>query len=308
MGIPRILLFIGIAFSIFNCSSETKPTISSVDETVGSIQLRVSLSGSTSFKAIVRSGTVTVSASDMTTMVSALSLSDSSATAEVVGVPTGKARLVEIKAFDSLGVVRYQGSSLVDVAADSTSNAAISLIRLTGTIVVDGKVVEVDSTPSTGTTAWPSPTTVSLGAQGSATLGATLDIDTKSAWTSAMANANQEKIDLVFLYYSAAFHLHDAVTAHAAGIANSINLTNSYDISRIKSVDMVKLMGMPASQEAAKSAFASGSVIHGTVVLVGDHFMVKTTDGKLTMVRVTAITGSSNTGHAALELYPLSIP
>ena len=129
-----------------------------------------------------------------------------------------------------------------------------SSLSITGCLTDDKKD---DSTDNTTKHDLPAATTVTIGAQGHATYGSVIDIDSAKAWTSAVANANQSGIDLVFLYYGSGFHLLDAVDAKAAGIAQTpqINLVNTYDNSKIVHVDMVKVTTTPADQEAAKAAF-----------------------------------------------------
>jgi hypothetical protein len=112
----------------------------------------------------------------------------------------------------------------------------------------------------------------------------------------------------IILLIGIAFHLDDAVTARAAGLTHNINLTHSLDISRIKSVDMIKLATTPLTQEAAKAAFASSAVMHGTPIAVGDRLMVKTTEGQLAMIAVKGLVGSSNAGSTDLDVSLLTIP
>lgn len=145
-------------------------------------------------------------------------------------------------------------------------------------------------------------TTVTIGAQGHPTYGSVIDIDAAKAMTSSEANAAQSDIDLVFLYYGSAFHLEDAVMAKASGIANNINLTNSYDATKIQDVDMVKVTTKPADQEAAKAAFDAGTKIHGSAVVQGDMFLVKSTGGKLALVTVSTITGNDKTAAGSVLL------
>jgi hypothetical protein len=174
-----------------------------------------------------------------------------------------------------------------------------SSLSITGCLTDDKKP---DTTATTTKHDLPSATTVTIGAQGHATYGSVIDIDSGKAWTSAVANANQAGIDLVFLFYGAGFHLLDAVDAKAAGIANNINLTNSYG-SSIQHVDMVKVTTVPANQEEAKATFdASSSKIHSSDVVAGDMFLVKSTGGKLALVKIASITGADKAAAASVTL------
>lgn len=173
-----------------------------------------------------------------------------------------------------------------------------SSLSITGCLTDDKK----DSTETPGThTALPSATTLTIGAQGHATYGSVIDIDSAKAWTSAVANANQAGIDLVFLFYGDAFHILGAVDAKAAGQANNINLTNSYG-SSIVHVDLVKVTTVPDDQEAAKAAFDAGTKIHSSAVVAGDRFLVKSTGGKLALVKIATITGTDKAAAASVTL------
>jgi hypothetical protein len=174
-------------------------------------------------------------------------------------------------------------------------------LSITGCLTDDKK----DDSTATGTKHdLPAATTLSVGAQGHATYGSVIDIDSAKAWTSAVANANQSGIDLVFLFYGDAFHILDAVDAKAAGIAQTpqINLVNTYDNTKIVHVDIVKVTATPADQEAAKAAFDAGTKFHSSAVVAGDMFLVKSTGGKLALVKVASIAGSDKSAAATITL------
>jgi hypothetical protein len=177
---------------------------------------------------------------------------------------------------------------------------AMSTVSMTGCLT-DDKKDTTTTTPGTHTDL-AAGTTVTIGAQGHATYGSVIDIDAAKALTSTEANAAQSDIDLVFLYYGGAFHMEDAVTARASGVANNINLTNTYDVTKIKAVDIVKVTTKPADQEAAKAAFAAGPVVHGATVVQGDMLLVKSTGGKLALVTVSEITGNDKAAAGSVLL------
>jgi hypothetical protein len=152
------------------------------------------------------------------------------------------------------------------------------------------------------TTPFENPTVLRIGAQGSPTLGSTVDLDTKAVLFSAAANANEETIDLVFLYYAGAFHLDNAVAAKAAGIANNINLTDSYDNSRIKDTRIVKVSAKPKDQESARIALQAGPESSSNIVKGGEIFLVLTTEGKVALVTVGAINGDNYAGDGQLSV------
>lgn len=148
---------------------------------------------------------------------------------------------------------------------------------------------------------------VTLGAQG-ATLGSVMDIDaateTAMVLNSSAANAAQESIDLVFLFYSGSFYLHNAVGARTAGRAQTppINLVDSYDVNRIKDIKMVKVNTKPKDQEAAKAALDAGSATQGSVITGGEMFVVQSTGGKIALVTVGTIAGTNNQANATFTV------
>ncbi len=146
-------------------------------------------------------------------------------------------------------------------------------------------------------TAFPTATTVAAGAQG-ATLGSVLDLDTKTALTSAAANAAQGSIDLVFMFYGGYFYLDNAVAARSAGIANNINLTNTYTLASLKNSKIVKVSSTPADEEAAAKTFAAASSTPENVIVGGEMFLVEDTAGKLCLVTVGTIVGTDNKANA----------
>lgn len=244
----------------------------------------------------------------MDPITAALVIGDSTVEGKVTNVPTGPGRKLEVRVYDSAGTVRYQGSATADMLTEAGVAVSIVLARKTGTVTVDGTVSETDSTLPPESTPWGVAARVSLGAQGSATLGSVLDLDEARAWTSAPANANQPGIDLVFKYYLAGFHLDNAVQAKEAGIANAINLTSSYEDARIKDIRLVKIAAKPTDQESTRKVFAAAVKTKGSVISPGDRFLAQSTEGKLTMITVLSIAGTDSRASADVEINPVTIP
>ena len=178
---------------------------------------------------------------------------------------------------------------------------------LTGCLTNDTKATDTTKTDTTHHTVFGTATTINAGAQGAA-LGSVLDLDAGVAMTSAAANAAQSSIDVVFMFYGSAFHIDNAVSAKAAGIANSINLTNSYSDSQIKNIDIVMVSTKPADQEAAKAAFAAGTKIKSSVIKGGEMFLVMTTESKLALLTVGSIVGTDNKANASFTVVLNTIP
>ncbi|MEO7424757.1 MAG: hypothetical protein ABI036_06185 [Fibrobacteria bacterium] len=273
----------------------------------GSVSFRVAVDPASPFASIAKSGDISVSGSDMATLTAPLSIGATSVTGEVRGIPTGTLRSIRANVYDSAGTVRYSGSATVAIFPDSTLAVPLVLARITGAVTISGSISESDSGAATSTPLSPI-VRVTVGAQASAVHGAVLDLDSKSVWLSAKANASQSDIDLVFLFYGNAFHLDNAVAAKAAGLANSINLVASYDVTLIQNIDLVKTAAMPADQESAKRIFTDGVKLQGSTIQPGDLLIVESTGGALHLVKVSSFTGTDKVGDAVLDISPLTIP
>lgn len=232
-----------------------------------------------------------------------LTIGDSTVTGAISGIPAGRNRSIELKVYREDSTLGYQGSGSADIFPDSTTQVAIDLIRTTGSAAIFGRIIE-----DTVSTAWLTPIILNLGAQGSPTLGSVLDVDSVQVWLAAQANANQGGIDLVFMHYGSSFHLNNAVTAKAAGIANNINLTDSYDVAKIKDVRMVKVASRPADRESAQRIFATGEKIQGAPVSGGEIFLVESTGGRLAMVTVVKLVGTTSAGTVEVRVERSSLP
>lgn len=187
------------------------------------------------------------------------------------------------------------GEHLVEVA---TPPVTISIVvasatgaKRTYTITVTRRV----KTP------FASPVTIASGAQAHTSLGSVLELDKGVALTSAMANAQQESIDLVFTYYAGAFHLDNPVAAKAAGTAYGINLTNGYDDARIKNTRIAKVTAKPPDQETARALLQAATPTPSNIIKAGDIFLVLTSEGRIAIVTVTSLTGGVS-GEGAFTL------
>lgn len=297
-----------LAFSAVHMGCNGKDPVYPDASRSGSLSLRIRVEAASPFKTIAKRGDITVTAKDMAPITSALILGESTVEGTVTGIPTGPDRKIEVKVYDSAGAVRYLGSAAANVIADSSVAVSVTLVRKTGSIAVDGTISEPDTARPPLSTPWASGRMIAVGAQSHVALGSVVDLDEVSAWTSSQANANQAGIDLVFLFYSGAFHLHNAVQAKAVGVAHDINLTTSYDPARIKDIRIVKIAAKPADQETARKAFADGTLIMGTLIRAGDMLLAESGGGKLALVTVKAISGTTSAGTADLDINLLTLP
>jgi len=140
--------------AMLSCSETPDQALSPEPQGSGQALLKITAAADSPFSRIADHATVTVSAPDMLTMSSALTVTDSSVEGSITGIPAGKDRLFEVEVFDSVDTVQYRGSGVADVVADSSVKVAINVVRVSGAVVIDGSIVEGDSLPVEGLVAW----------------------------------------------------------------------------------------------------------------------------------------------------------
>lgn len=169
-------------------------------------------------------------------------------------------------------------------------------VSLTGCMTDDKK-------DSTGTTEKHTPfgaeTTVSIGAQGNATLGSAIDLDTKTVMLSGAANAAQGTIDLVFVFSGGDLQLVSPVAAKAAG---DVPLAANYDATKIHDTQFGIVSTPPEDSEAAATIYAGTPKVNSVVIFDGGKYLVKTDKGKLALVTVSEVQGTDNTASAKLTI------
>jgi len=120
----------------------SSPISSAASKSQGIAQIMISYAANSPFQLIARTADVSISASDMNTMVRSLSITSSTVEGLVTQIPTGSNRLFEVSVYDSVKVVRYRGSNYVNISADSTAQVTIILYRIGGDALINGSVSE----------------------------------------------------------------------------------------------------------------------------------------------------------------------
>lgn len=159
-------------------------------------------------------------------------------------------------------------------------------------VVTDSKGAKVKSRIATLTQTFGGLDTLRAGAQANVTLGAAIDLDSGKVWTSATANANLGKIDLVYLYYDGKAVLNGAAAARDSGVKYGINLTNGYGVS-VKNIGFVKVSAKPARLSQAGAAYVGGPILRSSAIAAGDKFVVKSTEGRYYYLEVQEVSGTS---------------
>ena len=150
----KILASIAIAAFLFLSCSDSTSIFSSSHSGYGVASIQISTSAAPIFRQIAKSAFVTVSANDMGTITSNLTITDSSVEGIVNSIPAGPNRLFEISVFDSLKVLQYRGSASARVVADSTVIVYIAVRRVGGNAIINGEIIE-DPGTTTVPPDWP---------------------------------------------------------------------------------------------------------------------------------------------------------
>jgi hypothetical protein len=207
------------------------------------------------------------------------------------------------------GPIRYKwiltDGSVSDTLSDTTSTikgeVSEGLVGTSMTVVVSNANTTIISNPASITVTFTAGDTLTLGAQGYTGAGSVIDLDSGKVWNSATANANQAKIDLVYLYYNSKATLNGAKAARDSGIQYSINLTNTYNAALVKDIKLVKVTAKPASLAIADSLYNAGTKLRSTAVAAGDKFVVLSSEDVLTYVEVRSLVGTT-AGTAGLSI------
>jgi hypothetical protein len=199
------------------------------------------------------------------------------------------------------GAISYQW---IKGTSDTIVGATSASLKVAATVALDGATYKCVVTNATGSTTssaavltvtglvWPTAKVDTLGAQG-ATKGSVLDLDSGKVWSSATANANVAKIDVVLLWYGGAgdtaLSLNGANAARDSGVKYNINLTNGYSDAVAKDIMFVKVAAKPLSQDHAKFAYTAGTKVRSIRIASGDKFVVLSSENKYMYLEITAV-------------------
>lgn len=136
-----------IPFVVLICCTNPSQVATPDNQGHGMAQLNIAAAPNSPFKTIAKKASLTISATDMLTMTKQLTISDSGISGTITGIPAGNDRLFSVSAFDSLDTVRYKGSATADVVADGTVMVPIKVMRILGSAMINGGIVEGDSVP-----------------------------------------------------------------------------------------------------------------------------------------------------------------
>lgn len=111
-------------------------------EGYGSVSVYASAPGNSQFASVAKRAEIIVTASDMARASMSLSVSGNAIRGVMNSIPSGRGRLFELRIYDSIGVVKYQGRATSDVEVDQTVTVPITLVRASGNAVINGTIVE----------------------------------------------------------------------------------------------------------------------------------------------------------------------
>lgn len=148
------------------------------------------------------------------------------------------------------------------------------------------------------TTPWTTDSTLTVGAQGNATLGTAIDLDKPRVLLSAAANLAQDSLDVLFAYHRGSFVLIAPRTAKDSGITVAAN----YDTTKVKYIQFVKVATAPANWEAGMTAFDAGTKVSYSAIAANDIFVVKTSESAYALLTISSITGTDGAGSGAIKV------
>lgn len=113
-----------------------------VDET--KILLSIRFEEDSEFASVASSAEAIVTADDMDTIVSELTIGKTTVSGEIKDVPAGKDRYIQANVYNDKKELCYKGRAVVDVEAGEEIIAAVNLYKVdeTGTIIIEGVVID----------------------------------------------------------------------------------------------------------------------------------------------------------------------
>jgi hypothetical protein len=130
-----------LASLLSNCTN-SQTVMEPQTKSQGVALLKISVLPNSPFTRIAKTAVLTISAADMLKMTRSLSLTDSSVEGFIKGIPAGKNRVFNVSVYDSLEQLQYSGSASADVKGDSTVLVLLSLYRVNGNAIINGKVID----------------------------------------------------------------------------------------------------------------------------------------------------------------------
>jgi|GEM_PF-2721868 len=152
---------------------------------------------------------------------------------------------------------------------------------------------------------WKPEKAITVGAQTNSTYGTALDLDTQKAMFSGEASTKQPLIDLLFVYSGGSTKLMSAV---AGKQASDLSYADGFDAGKLADTKFVKVSSKPATPEAARKSFEAGSKVNSLAVAAGQSFLVKTTDGNLSWLKIESIQGGTGSSASANLTVALALP
>ena len=116
----------------------------------GSIAFKISVAPNSHFKKVAKKAEVTVSASDMESIIKPLQITDTSIEGKVSNIPSGLNRKFSLSVYDSMGIECYNGMGFGNISRDSIAQIYIHLIKSGGSAVINGTVSEDSIIPPSG--------------------------------------------------------------------------------------------------------------------------------------------------------------
>jgi Concanavalin A-like lectin/glucanases superfamily len=137
------VLLAGCLCLLTSCgNNETMVNTAEFNDGTSAALFSIAVASNTPFAKIADSAVLTITAPDMNKITRTLTITDTSVTGTITGIPSGLNRVFEVLVYDSLDTLQYTGSATVNLPRNATVNVPISVYRIGSNAVINGTINE----------------------------------------------------------------------------------------------------------------------------------------------------------------------
>ena len=138
----KIAVFALFISSILMLSCLNSPISSSKNDGEGSALLKIMATPDSPFQKIAKTAILTITAPDINTITKNLTITDSSVEGRITDIPVGRNRLFTVKIYDTVNIPQYYGKATSNVFPDSVVTINMTIARITGSVDINGNIIE----------------------------------------------------------------------------------------------------------------------------------------------------------------------
>ncbi len=155
MKFERLFFIASLCISVMLPGCNTSLSVNEMyADGTSSVLLKIASSPNSPFSRIAKRANIKISASDMNTIIRDLVITDSSVEGTITGIPAGVDRLFTVSVYDSLDTLQYTGNATANLPRGTTVSIPIDIIRVSANAVINGRVIESDSSLRSGLVAY----------------------------------------------------------------------------------------------------------------------------------------------------------